>query len=779
MGSTSSKKLDSDVTTQEEISEQNNGNKAVRDSSKQETPIKPAEEPEPGELNKERGDGNSSVSLSGAARKEKLPRVFQATPRPCFLLHVKVLRGHNVTLGKLHDFVDTPDPYVKLSIPTSPFGFRKTKTKSNTADPVWNEVFSFYLDRTLKNVLEITLLDSDVLLDDLVATKTFDLSTLELGKTHAKTFVFYKETSVDVEMILQTCAEPSEMRYSTELCEKERTFIEKRKKSVFNAMREFLGEHRGPQTVEEVPNVAILGSGGGFRAMVSLSGVFCALKDMGVMDCTMYAAGLSGSAWYLSTLYSHPDWPNIHPRQVREQLRKNVNDNWLWMMLKPSWTYRRLRIIMDKKRRGQPVSFTDFFGYLVGETIMKDRKEQPILSEQQPKVQDAEVPFPLYSCVHVKKDVSAQEYCEWMEFSPHEIGMPKYGTFMQTEHFGSKFFCGKLVKHYKEPPLFYLQGIWGSAFTILLQRVLQNGKLPDDTTKDNRNKGDLRDELEEMLKEKDEEDGLSEDDEEEQSDEETHANDISTSNDETEEEDEEENTFLQRLCNTLVDNIKLLKTRAGRAGLINNFLRGLSVPCFSEEIEDVADTAEQLALSAKHIYLVDSGLVFNSPFPPLLRLERNVDIFLSFDFSMREKDLEFPFQELLLAEKWARENNFKFPPIDAEMQYEKFGMKEFYVFRDPNDPSCPVVVHFVLVNNKFKEEIKTGVPRPKKEGKDYANFSLFEDPDDCYSTFNFHYPSEQFNKLADLNEFNTLLAGKTIQDVIADCIQSKRSSNLR
>ena len=34
----------------------------------------------------------------------------------------------------------------------------------------------------------------------------------------------------------------------------------------------------------------------------------------------------------------------------------------------------------------------------------------------------------------------------------------------------------------------------------------------------------------------------------------------------------------------------------------------------------------------------------------------------------------------MLAEQWARENNMKFPPIDAEMQYEKFGMKEFYVF---------------------------------------------------------------------------------------------------
>ena len=47
----------------------------------------------------------------------------------------------------------------------------------------------------------------------------------------------------------------------------------------------------------QMPNIAILGSGGGFRAMVSLSGVFCALKDMGVLDCAMYATGLSGSAW--------------------------------------------------------------------------------------------------------------------------------------------------------------------------------------------------------------------------------------------------------------------------------------------------------------------------------------------------------------------------------------------------------------------------------------------------------------------------------------------------
>lgn len=47
----------------------------------------------------------------------------------------------------------------------------------------------------------------------------------------------------------------------------------------------------------QVPKIAVVGSGGGFRAMVSLSGVFCALKDMGLLDCVMYTAGLSGSTW--------------------------------------------------------------------------------------------------------------------------------------------------------------------------------------------------------------------------------------------------------------------------------------------------------------------------------------------------------------------------------------------------------------------------------------------------------------------------------------------------
>lgn len=48
--------------------------------------------------------------------------------------------------------------------------------------------------------------------------------------------------------------------------------------------------------------VAILGSGGGFRAMVGFSGVIKALYESGILDCATYVAGLSGSTWLVYIL---------------------------------------------------------------------------------------------------------------------------------------------------------------------------------------------------------------------------------------------------------------------------------------------------------------------------------------------------------------------------------------------------------------------------------------------------------------------------------------------
>jgi phospholipase A2 len=49
-------------------------------------------------------------------------------------------------------------------------------------------------------------------------------------------------------------------------------------------------------------------------------------------------------------------------------------------------------------------------------------------------------------------------FTDWVEFSPYEIGMAKYGTFMTPDLFGSKFFMGTAVKRYEENPLHFLMG---------------------------------------------------------------------------------------------------------------------------------------------------------------------------------------------------------------------------------------------------------------------------------------------------------------------------------
>ena len=70
---------------------------------------------------------------------------------------------------------------------------------------------------------------------------------------------------------------------------------------------------------------------------------------------------------------------------------------------------------------------------------------------------------------------------------------------------------------------------------------------------------------------------------------------------------------------------------------------------FHTETEDVTDATDHLTTKSKSIYLADSGLVFNSPFPLVIRPQRQCDILLSFDFSARDREEEMPFQVIELS----------------------------------------------------------------------------------------------------------------------------------
>ena len=234
-------------------------------------------------------------------------------------------------------------------------------------------------------------------------------------------------------------------------------------------------------------------SGGGFRAMIAYCGVYKALEDAGLIDCVTYTSALSGSSWYLATLYSHPDFPD-EPKvshKIIPEIRSCVEKYWQ-VHLSPPWSSKYLQKIITKSMRGQPVSFTDFYGYLVGQQLLKGRMKAR-LSDQADKIRNGQVPMPMYTCLHVKSNVSAKifQVClkilptfskvlksdsifqEWYEFTPYEVGIPKYGVFFRTSDFASKFYMGQKVKSFPEVRLHFLYGIWGSAFTILFKRLLQ------------------------------------------------------------------------------------------------------------------------------------------------------------------------------------------------------------------------------------------------------------------------------------------------------------------
>ncbi|KAI5622828.1 cytosolic phospholipase A2 zeta-like isoform X2, partial [Silurus asotus] len=85
--------------------------------------------------------------------------------------------------------VSKPDLYVTLRLPTASACTLRTRTINNSQTPDWNETFHFRAYSQAKNILEITLYDSDVVLDDKCTSILFDISTLKLGQKLTKDFI--------------------------------------------------------------------------------------------------------------------------------------------------------------------------------------------------------------------------------------------------------------------------------------------------------------------------------------------------------------------------------------------------------------------------------------------------------------------------------------------------------------------------------------------------------------------------------------------------------------
>ncbi|KFP40899.1 Cytosolic phospholipase A2 epsilon, partial [Chlamydotis macqueenii] len=252
-----------------------------------------------------------------------------------------------------------------------------------------------------------------------------------------------------------SCHQDLDMRFGFNLCSEEMAFLGKRKRYVASALKNVFHLQQDLQDFE-VPVVAIITTGGGLKSMTGLYGSLMGLKKLNLLDCVTYISGLSGTTWTMANLYRDAYWSqkdlDSHIGEAQKQATKCKMG--CFSMDRMKYYNKQL---CQRKEEGYRTSFIDLWGLMI-EYLLNDGKDSHKLSEQREALCDGQNPLPIYVSVCVRDNYSTNDFKEWVEFTPYEVGLLKYGAFIRTEYFGSEFFMGRLLKKLPESRICYLQG---------------------------------------------------------------------------------------------------------------------------------------------------------------------------------------------------------------------------------------------------------------------------------------------------------------------------------
>lgn len=233
------------------------------------------------------------------------------------------------------------------------------------------------------------------------------------------------------------------IRHSHGVCAGEQEYVQQRKQVVLDSLNG-LGVNC---TAEEVPHIALLASGGGQRAAVALVGSLSQLAQDGLLDTILYLSGVSGSTWSMASLYSNPDWSTNMDKAVLSLVSGQVQ-------LEPALAW------LSEKAQREYFSLSDVWGAVTAAGIMKQWDTRKLSEEAGRNTTN---PYPIYGAI--------EKYCynngptegKWFEMTPHEVGFPELGLFVETSLLGSRFHGGVLMEKEPEMDIVQLQGVLGCA----------------------------------------------------------------------------------------------------------------------------------------------------------------------------------------------------------------------------------------------------------------------------------------------------------------------------
>ncbi|KAL6035827.1 hypothetical protein STEG23_005224 [Scotinomys teguina] len=539
------------------------------------------------------------------------------------------------------------------------------------------------------------------------------------------------------------CPNTLDVRLGFGLCQEEVEFLQKRKVLVAKALSQVLQLEEG-LCEDEVPLIAIMATGGGTRSMVALYGHLLGLQKLNLLDCSTYITGLSGATWTMATLYSDAEWSSKNLEPVVFEARRHVVKDKM-PALYPDQLCKWQKELHQHSQEGYKTNFTDFWGKLI-EYSLGDKKYDCKLSEQRAALCQGQNPLPIYLTINVKDDVSNQDFREWFEFSPYEVGMQKYGAFIPTELFGSEFFMGRLMKRIPEPEMCYMLGLWSSIFSLNLLDAWNLSHTSEEFfyrwTREKLH--DIEDDplLPEIPK--------------------CDANPLETT--------------VVIPASWLSNTFREILTHRPQVSQFHNFLYGLQLHTdylqnkqFSMWKDTVLDTfPNQLTQFAKHVNLLDTAFFVNSSYAPLLRPERKIDLIIHLNYCAGSQT-----KPLKQTCEYCTEQKIPFPSYS--IQEDDKSLKECYLMENPQEPDAPIVAYFPLINDTFQKYKAPGVERSPEE-LELGQLNIYG-PKSPYATKELTYTEAAFDKLVKLSEYNILNNKDALIQAIRLAVEKKRMKN--
>jgi len=425
------------------------------------------------------------------------------------------------------------------------------------------------------------------------------------------------------------------VRLSEELCDEEKEFRAMRKTHTRAALANYLGLPEEEIHPDDVPCIAMVGSGGGLRALVAGTGSMLATSEDGLFDCVTYTAGVSGSCW-LQALF-HSSLGGRRFDKLVDHLKSRIGVHIAYPpvalnALNSAPTNKYLLSGFVEKLKGDADShlgLVDVYGLLLAARLLVPKGELGVndsdlkISNQRDHIKHGENPMPIYTAVRheipiledsstvekvtekpsekTKEKAKKEAWFQWFEITPYEMFCEEFSAGIPTWALGRKFENGKDLaqeggdRRTPELRLPLLLGIFGSAFCATLShyykevRPLVRGFAGFSS-------------IETMI------DGRDED---------------------------------------------LSKVHP---------IEPASIPNFVYKMDGrLPETAPDNICSNKHLQLMDAGMSNNLPIYPLLRPGRNVDILIAFDASADIKTENW----LSVADGYARQRGIKGWPLGS------------------------------------------------------------------------------------------------------------------